>query len=126
QVMKEIEAMLRAGPDESDRDIEQATADFLAVADRDGLIDVAWTDVDTPVGSIVVAATDAGLVRVGLLADDPVLEQLAATVSPRVVRNARRLDPVRRQLDEYFDGERTTFDVAVDLRLSHGFRRTVL
>jgi methylated-DNA-[protein]-cysteine S-methyltransferase len=124
--MKEIEAMLRAGPDNAGADVEAATDAFLARAERDGLVDVAWAEVDTPVGCITVASTEVGLVRVGLLPDDPMLEQLASAVSPRVVRSPKRLDPVRRQLDEYFDGARTTFDVQVDWRLSHGFRRTVL
>jgi methylated-DNA-[protein]-cysteine S-methyltransferase len=124
--MKEIEAMLRAGPDTADAEVDDAMDAFLALAERDGLVDVAWAEVDTPVGSIVVASTEIGLVRVGLLPDDPMLEQLAAEVSPRVIRSPKRLDPVRRQFDEYFEGDRTVFDVPVDWRLSHGFRRTVL
>ncbi|MEY2457033.1 MAG: methylated-DNA-[protein]-cysteine S-methyltransferase, partial [Acidimicrobiaceae bacterium] len=79
-----------------------------------------------PVGPLVVAATPVGLVRVGLRPDEPVLEELAAKISPRVIERPARLDAVRRQLDEYFDGRRTEFDLDVDWRLSHGFRRIVL
>src|SRR4051812_1164966 len=98
----EIEAMLRASS--SDEDVEAATERFLAAAEHEGLVDVAWAEVDTPVGALVVAATDAGLVKVGLAPNDDVPEQLAAMVSPRIVRSPGRLDSVRRQLDEYFEG----------------------
>lgn len=107
--------------------VEAATAAFLKRADKEGLIDVAYTTVDTPVGPLGVAATDAGLVKVALHPDkEPFLEELSATVSPRIVEHPARLDTVRRQLDEYFDGHRTTFSLQIDWQLSHGFRRMVL
>lgn len=98
-------------------------------AAREGLLDVAYTTVDSPVGELVVAATDRGLVRVGL-PDQPletVLEQLATGVSPRVMSFPGRLDEARRELDQYFAGKREHFDLAIDWRLSHpGFYRRVL
>jgi len=36
------------------------------------------------------------------------------------------LDPVAREIEEYFAGRRSQFDVALDFRLSQGFRRNVL
>ena len=54
------------------------------------------------------------------------LEQLATTISPRVLRTTARTDEAARQLDEYFAGRRKQFDLAVDLRLVGGFRRSVL
>ena len=54
------------------------------------------------------------------------VEELAATISPRVVEMPSKLDDVRRQLDEYFDGQRTTFSLQIDWQLSHGFRQMVL
>ena len=57
---------------------------------------------------------------------DEVLEDLAARISPRVLEAPRRLDPVRRQIEEYFEGLRTAFEVPVDLQLAHGFRRKAL
>ena len=110
--MNDVEAVLRAASNAAD--LDEATVRFLEVAEAEGLIDVAWADIDTPVGSLVVAATATGVVKIGLVPNDDVPERLAATVSPRIVRSPRRLDAVRRQLDEYFEGHRTTFDVDVD------------
>ncbi|KUI24174.1 cysteine methyltransferase [Mycobacterium sp. IS-1742] len=103
-------------------------ATLSADAERAGLLDVAYRTVDTPVGTLLVAATPAGLVRVAYDIEDhaAVLGTLAARISPRVLRAPQRLDTVARQLDEYFAGRRTTFDVPVDLRLADGFRRTVV
>jgi methylated-DNA-[protein]-cysteine S-methyltransferase len=130
--MSSLEAMLRAGPDgegEGDRDgdgLDEATEAFARRVDADGLVDVAWTTTDSPVGELVLAATTEGLVRLAFGHEDDVLEELAAKVSPRVLSVPSRLDPVRRQLDEYFAGRRQHFDVAVDWTLSHGFRREAL
>ncbi len=100
----------------------------LARAEAEGLVDVAYATADTPIGPLLVAATEAGLVRVGFEREDQdaVLQELATRIAPRVVALPQRLDPVRRQLDEYFEGRRDHFDVALDWRLSRGFRRTVL
>ncbi len=100
----------------------------LARAEAEGLVDVAYATADTPIGPLLVAATEAGLVRVGFEREgqDAVLQELATRIAPRVVAMPKRLDPVRRQLDEYFEGRRDHFDVALDWRLSRGFRRTVL
>lgn len=97
-------------------------------AQRDGILDVAFDLRDTPVGTLLLAATDAGLVRVAYAGDDPdgILATLAATVSPRILRAPHRLEEAARQIDEYFAGTRTRFDLALDFRLSHGFRRAVL
>jgi methylated-DNA-[protein]-cysteine S-methyltransferase len=107
--------------------VEAATAAFLKRAEKEGLIDVAYTIVDTPVGPLGVATTDTGLVKVALHPDeDGFLEELAANVSPRIIERRQKLDPVRRQLDEYFDGHRTTFSLRIDWQLSRGFRQMVL
>jgi methylated-DNA-[protein]-cysteine S-methyltransferase len=107
--------------------VEAATAEFLKRAEKEGLIDVAYTIVDTPVGPLGVATTDAGLVKVALHpAEDGFLEDLSANVSPRIIERPKKLDVVRKQLDEYFDGRRTTFSLQIDWQLSHGFRRMVL
>jgi methylated-DNA-[protein]-cysteine S-methyltransferase len=98
-------------------------------AEAEGLLDVAFASHDSPFGVVVLAATDAGLVRVGLPAEgeEAVLDALAQRVSPRVLRAERgALAQARRQLDEYFAGRRRTFDVALDWRLTSGFRRAVL
>ena len=97
-------------------------------ADREGILDVAYRTIDTPVGSLLLAATRAGLVRVAFDSQDHdvVLEQLASMLSPRILRAPKRLDPVAREIDEYFARRRTSFDVPLDFALSTGFRRSVL
>jgi methylated-DNA-[protein]-cysteine S-methyltransferase len=97
-------------------------------AARDGLLDVAYRVLDTPIGPLLLAATEEGLLRVAFEVQDhdSVLGGLADAVSPRILHAPGRLDEVARELDEYFAGQRRTFDVALDFRLSHGFRRAVL
>jgi methylated-DNA-[protein]-cysteine S-methyltransferase len=108
-------------------EVASATAAALAAADDEGLVEVAMARTDTPIGTLTLAATRDGLVRVGFQRElDTIAEELAEQVSPRVVELPRRLDAVRRQLDEYFEGRRHVFEVPVDLRLARGFRRTVL
>ncbi len=103
-------------------------ADPISAAESAGLLDVAYATYDSPVGTLVLAATPAGLVSVAFTDGgiDSALEQLARTVSPRVLRFARRLDEPRRELDEYFAGRRRTFELPLDRRLMHGFVRRVL
>jgi len=93
----------------------------------DGLLDIAYRVIDSPVGPLLLAATDRGLVRVAFEIEghDAVLAVLAARVSPRILRFAARTDEAARQLDEYFAGRRRAFDVPLDRRLSQGFRRSV-
>ena len=99
---------------------------FAARADADGLVDVAWTDYDSPVGTLVLAATPEGLVTISYRDTEEVIDRLAAKLSPRVVSYPRRLDGVRRQLDDYFAGHRQHFDVDLDWRLATPFQREVL
>lgn len=98
------------------------------VAAADDLLDVAYRTVDSPVGTLLLAATTVGLVRVAYDVEDhdAVLAGLAGRVSPRVLWAPARLDAVAHQLDEYFGKRRTTFEVPVDLRLAEGFRRSVI
>lgn len=92
------------------------------------LLDVAYTTLDSPVGTLLLAATSQGLVRVAFEVEghDGVLTELSRRVSPRVLRAPGRLDAVVRELEEYFAGRRREFDLPVDLRLATGFRRQVL
>jgi methylated-DNA-[protein]-cysteine S-methyltransferase len=119
--------------DVDDSDVDAAVLDSLHTrltgeARAAGVLDVAYRTVDSPVGRLLLAATAEGLVRVAFEGEDhnAVLESLAATVSPRVLASPGRLDPVARELDEYFAGGRRRFGVPVDLRLAKGFRRSVL
>jgi len=98
-------------------------------ARRAGLVDVGYAEVDSPVGRLLVAATRGGLVRVAYPEEpvDHVLEELAETISPRVLEDHRITDPVRRDLDAYFEGRLRRFRAAVDWALTHpGFSRRVL
>ncbi|MBY8877630.1 methylated-DNA--[protein]-cysteine S-methyltransferase [Actinacidiphila acidipaludis] len=103
-------------------------ARLVADAGDAGLLDVAYRTLDTPAGSLLLAATEQGLVTVAYAVQDhaAVLQRLADRVSPRVLRAPGRLDTAARQLDEYFAGRRRAFDLPLDWRLSKGFRREVL
>jgi methylated-DNA-[protein]-cysteine S-methyltransferase len=108
--------------------LERLHARLADAAAGEGSLDVAYRVLDTPVGPLLIAATPAGLVRVAYAREghDDVLAALADRVSPRVLRAPRRLDDAARQLEDYFAQRRRTFDVPLDLRLAHGFRREVL
>jgi methylated-DNA-[protein]-cysteine S-methyltransferase len=100
--------------------------DVVRRADAEGLVDVAWAAHDSPVGTLVLAATDEGLVTISYQAADQVLDVLAARVSPRVVAFPARLDEARRQLDGYFAGARTEFDLDLDWRLMTPFQQSIM
>ena len=97
-------------------------------AQREGVLDVAYRTLDTPVGRLLLAATEQGLVKVAFSVQDhdAVLRQLADGISPRILHAPSRLDEVSRQLEEYFTGQRKRFELPLDWRLSKGFRRQVL
>ena len=96
-------------------------------ADRDGLVDVAYATVDSPVGPLTVAGTERGLALLSYSGPDGVLERLAQRLSPRVLEAPARLDDARRELDEYFDGRRRAFELPLDWSLTcDGFGRRVL
>jgi methylated-DNA-[protein]-cysteine S-methyltransferase len=125
--MTDFERALRRAEHHSDRAAAAARA-FVDRADREGLIDVAYATVDAPIGELLVAGTRHGLVKVAFeeMPHDKVLLELSEDVSPRLLEAPARLDPIRRQLDEYFEGRRTEFDLPLDWSLSHGFGQRVL
>jgi methylated-DNA-[protein]-cysteine S-methyltransferase len=93
------------------------------------LVDVAYGGMDSPLGSLFVATTERGLVRLAFGADEGegnLLAQLAAAVSARVLESPARTEALRRELDEYFAGRRRRFEMAIDWRLAGGFNRAVL
>jgi methylated-DNA-[protein]-cysteine S-methyltransferase len=100
---------------------------FREAAVRAGLVDAGYDVVESPVGPLFVAASERGLLRISFdPAPDDQLERLAAVVGPRVLRAPRRVDPIRRELDEYFDGHRRAFDLTIDLRGVTPFSERVL
>jgi methylated-DNA-[protein]-cysteine S-methyltransferase len=118
-------ALSRAAPSELGDEPPELIDAFSAA----GLLDVAYATVDSPVGTLLLASTPRGLVRLAYLGDDnedAVLEQLAAKLSPRVVAAPRRLDEPRRELEQYFSRRRQQFELPIDWRLTHGFGRRVL
>lgn len=101
------------------------------VAAADELVDIAVATTDSPVGTLLLAATERGLVRIayvaaGQVSVDGVLEDLSTRISPRVLEHRGRLAPAMRQLDAYFDATLHEFEVPLDLQLASGFRRRVV
>ena len=130
--MTELEDLLRGGRSSASApaDVSDAVRRATARAADEGAADVAYAVVETPAGTLVAAATEAGLARLayedsggGL---DAILDRLASRLSPRIVEAPAKLDAVRRQLDEYFEGRRRDFDLPLDLGLTAGFGRRVL
>ncbi len=100
---------------------------FRDAAARAGLLDAAYDVIDTELGPLLAAVTDHGLARISF---DPEpereLESLARLAGPRVLRSPRALDETRRELDDYFGGRRTVFDLDLDLRGLPAFTLRVL
>jgi methylated-DNA-[protein]-cysteine S-methyltransferase len=120
-------ALAQAFPDHPDQ-LSLLQARLAATAQQDGVLDVAYRVIDSPVGPLLLAATEQGLIRVAFALEghDAVLQSLADKVSPRILSAPGRLDAAAREIDEYFAGRRHTFGLPLDWRLSAGFRRTVL
>lgn len=128
-MVDDLERRLSAGASRAgDFDLAAFRAALGERADRAGLVDVAIGEVDSPLGTLTAMVTDRGLVRLSYPGEglDEQLADVAERVSPRVLASAARTDPVRRQLDEYFAGRRTAFEVPVDWRLVRGFAGAVL
>ena len=122
----DISALLdrtQVGPD----DLAHLHRRLREAAQRDGLLDIAYRTLDTPLGVLLLAATEQGLVRVAYEREDhdAVLAGLAEKVSPRILRAPARLDQAARELDQYFARSRTAFELPLDFSLAHGFRRVV-
>jgi methylated-DNA-[protein]-cysteine S-methyltransferase len=122
----DLKGALRARVDDG---AARAAAERAAARALDeGLADVAYATVDSPIGSLLVASTERGLVRVSFHSErhEDVLDDLVMRISPRVLEAPERLDAVRRELDEYFEGDRRSFDLPLDWQLTRGFRSKVL
>ena len=123
----DLDAILLAMPIADDATLTRLHYDLEWAAQRDNLLDVAYTTLDTPVGTLLLAATDQGLVRVAYDREDhdAVLEALSKQLSSRILRAPRRLTEASHQVEDYFAGRRTRFDLPLDLALSSGFRQRV-
>jgi methylated-DNA-[protein]-cysteine S-methyltransferase len=103
------------------------SARLAARADEEGLLDVAYAVVDSPLGPLTAVSTPAGLVTLAYRGpDDELLGELATKLSPRLLEAPARLDEARRELEEYFEGRRERFELPLDWSLVHGFARDVL
>jgi methylated-DNA-[protein]-cysteine S-methyltransferase len=124
----EVTDLFGALPEVTDAELAALQARLAEGAEAASVLDVAYRTLDTPVGTLLLAATRDGLLRVAYAAEghDQVLENLAALVSPRILKAPRRLDDAARELDEYFAGQRHRFDLPLDYRLATGFRRKVV
>lgn len=122
--MTDIESVLRAGGPDGAPPVER----LLERAGERGLVDVAYARVDSPLGPLLLAATPRGLVRIAYPDQeiDDVLAELSRLVSPRVLEAPARLEEERRQLDDYFTGRRSGFDLPIDWTLERGFTLRVL
>jgi methylated-DNA-[protein]-cysteine S-methyltransferase len=126
--MSKLETALRKVPG-YEAESEVSARRFAEHAAHEGLVDVAYTTVDSPVGIVLVAATHRGLVRIAFGAGfdaGKVVQELSDRISPRVLEVPTYFDGVRRELDEYFEGRRTSFDLPLDWQLTRGFTRRVL
>ena len=125
--MSELERRL-ASPPARPLQLDELTARLRLRAERDGLLDVAYATVDSPLGPLTVLVTPAGLLRISYQDEslEATLQETADRVSPRVLEAPERTDEVRRELGEYFEGRRRTFDLALDWRLVRGFAAQVL
>jgi methylated-DNA-[protein]-cysteine S-methyltransferase len=116
------------GGREADRRAGAAAAAVAGAAAEAGLLDVAIGEFDSPVGELLLAVTPRGLAYVAFEEEerDELLSRFSRQLSPRILEHAASTDDVRRQLDEYFAGERTRFDLKLDRRLMRGIARDVL
>ncbi len=123
-LIEQLQRGLTADPQHLDL-LQQRLA---SAADEDHVLDVAYRTIDSPVGALLLAATDAGLVRVAYASEDHdvVLQGLSDRISPRILHYPARLDDAARQMEEYFTRRRRTFNIELDWQLSGGFRATVL
>lgn len=125
----DLERVLQSGGGEAlGAAAARAAANVAMAAGREGLIDIALARVDSPLGPLVALGTERGLLMLSY-ADESLgarLERAAARVSPRILEAPARLDPARRELEEYFSGARRTFGIPIDWSLITGYARAVL
>jgi methylated-DNA-[protein]-cysteine S-methyltransferase len=125
--MNQLEGRLARPPTAGAFDVRAASAILAQRAIQEGLADVAYASLDTPLGTLIVAVTPRGVVRIAYPGEeDRVLEELADGVSPRVLLAPQRTDEARRELEAYFEGRRQTFDLPIDWSLVRGFTLGVL
>ncbi len=123
-----VEVALRRSSDHAAGDAAAAAQRLSGRIAAESLADVSYASLDSPFGKLTVAATERGLVRLAFPEEDTdlVLDRLAARISPRILEAPAPLDPIRRELEEYFAGRRRRFELALDWTLVGPFARRVL
>ena len=126
--MPDMDLLWALSDDNDEQTLERLRARLVSSAISDGLLDISYRHLDTPVGDLLIAATQRGLVRIAYAREnhDQVLRQLAERISPRILLAPTHLDQAAHELDDYFTGARKTFDLPLDLELASGFRHQVL
>lgn len=101
---------------------------LVARARREGLESVGYRVVDSPLGPLWIAVGPKGVLAIHYGNEPSALElaRIVRAYGPGMLPDARRADPVVRELDQYFSGKRRTFDVAVDLSPLTDFQRRIL
>src|SRR5437899_9208041 len=85
---------------------KRASARLAQRAEEAGLVDVLYATTDSPLGTLLVAVSRHGVVRIAYPEEEDVLQDLSDTVSPRILHSTRATQAVRRELEEYFAGRR--------------------
>lgn len=85
----------------------------------------------TPIGDALIVVTDGRLALLHMLDETPGTADAAIERATRALRASLEPDaaatlPVTAQLDEYFAGDRTAFDLPLDLDTTRGFTRAAL
>ena len=125
--MNDLEQQLRAAP-AAELDRRGLAAALAQRAGKASLLDVAYAEIDSPIGELIVFVTPRGLLRIKY-ADEPiegVLADVAARVSPRILRAPARTDEARHELEAYFGLRRRAFNLPIDWSLVHGFAGRIL
>jgi methylated-DNA-[protein]-cysteine S-methyltransferase len=125
--MTDLEQQLRAAP-VAELNRKGLTVALAQRARKASLLDVAYAEIDSPIGELIVFVTPRGLLRIKY-ADEPiegVLADVAARVSPRILRAPARTDEARHELEAYFGLRRRTFNLPIDWSLVHGFAGRIL
>jgi methylated-DNA-[protein]-cysteine S-methyltransferase len=125
---RETRGAKRSGARAGERDSARAARRLAERAAAEGLADVSYAELDSPFGPLLAAATPRGLVRLAFPEEsvEDVLERLAGRLSPRIVEASKPVEPVRRELEDYFEGRRQSFELALDWSLIGPFGRRVL
>ena len=102
---------------------------LASAAVQEGLADAVYTTLSTPLGRLLVAQGQRGVLRIAWEdePEDATLAGVAAGVGPRLVRSDRELAGTRDAISAYLEGDEDTLELPVDLRFVHApFRRIVL